>query len=154
MLESAPKSAFSQTMYLGCVWKWIRPCKQNTAPESRRASLYSVKVIKMSRLAIDRLFILWLLHVVASLLRKRLHDIFVLRHAKQLERTTPMRPKLLRLLTGPICSRDRVGNFCLRLTEITQIGLLLLSRYCIVVNMESKRNWPSVNHRVILPYIQ
>ena len=39
------KIAFSGTMYLGCVWKWIRSRKQNSAPES---TLYAVNVIKMS----------------------------------------------------------------------------------------------------------
>ena len=48
-------------IYLGCIWKWIRSHEQNFVSESRRASLYSVKVIKMPRLTIDRLF-LWSLH--------------------------------------------------------------------------------------------
>jgi len=61
-LKVRPESAVLQTIYLGCVWKWIRLREQNSAPESRRASFYSVKVIKMSRLAIDRLLILWSLH--------------------------------------------------------------------------------------------
>jgi len=33
-----PKSAFLQAMYHGCVWKWIRSRKQNSALESRRVS--------------------------------------------------------------------------------------------------------------------
>ena len=41
-----PKSVFLQTMYLDCVWKWIRSREQNSAPESRRVSLHYVKVIK------------------------------------------------------------------------------------------------------------
>jgi len=52
-------SAFLQTMYLSCVWKWIRSREQNSVPESRRATLHSVKVIKMSWLTIDRFPILW-----------------------------------------------------------------------------------------------
>jgi len=57
-----PKSAFLQTMYLGCDWKRIRLLEQNFVPERRRASLNRVKVIKMSRLTIDRSLILWPLH--------------------------------------------------------------------------------------------
>ena len=49
------KSAFLQTVYLGCGWMWIRPCEQNYGPELRHASLYNVKVIKVSTLAIDHL---------------------------------------------------------------------------------------------------
>jgi len=37
-----PKGAFLQTMYFDYVWKWIWSREQNSAPESRRASLYSV----------------------------------------------------------------------------------------------------------------
>ena len=55
--EMLLKSATLPIMYLGCVWKWIRSCEQNSAPESRPAGLNSVKIIKMSRLAIDRLLI-------------------------------------------------------------------------------------------------
>ena len=91
------KSAFSQIMYLGCVWKWIRSREQNSVPESRHASLYCLKVIKMSRLTIDRFFILWSLH--GSLCccigdRERdMHNFSVLRHARWWERTSPMCPK-------------------------------------------------------------
>jgi len=56
------KSMFLQTMYLSCVWKWIRSREQNSAPESWRASSHNVKVIKMSRLTIDCFLILWSLH--------------------------------------------------------------------------------------------
>jgi len=62
LLTSAPeKSAFTNHV-VGCVWKWIRPREQNSAPESRHVSLYSVKVIKMSRQTINRFLILWALY--------------------------------------------------------------------------------------------
>jgi len=38
---------------------WIRSSEQNSAPKSRRTSLYSVKVIEMSMLTIDLFLILW-----------------------------------------------------------------------------------------------
>jgi len=57
-----PKSAVLQTMHLVCVWKRIGSRERNSVPESRHASLYSVKVIKMSRLTIDRFLILCSLH--------------------------------------------------------------------------------------------
>ena len=76
-----PKSVFLQTMYLGCAWKCIRSSEQNAASERSRVSLYSVKVIKMSRLTINRFFILWALH---ALLRNRLH--FAFRNARRRER--------------------------------------------------------------------
>jgi len=40
----------------------VRLITQNSVPERRRASLYSLKVIKMSRLTMDRFLILWSLH--------------------------------------------------------------------------------------------
>jgi len=46
------KSTFLLTMYLGCVWKRVLSREKNSAPESRRVTLPSVKVIKMSRLTI------------------------------------------------------------------------------------------------------
>jgi len=56
------KSASLQTVYLSCVWKGIWSWEQKSVPESRHATLYGVKVIKKSRLASDRLLILWSLH--------------------------------------------------------------------------------------------
>jgi len=41
------------TCTFGCIWKWIWSRAQNSVPESGHARLFSVKVIKMSRLAID-----------------------------------------------------------------------------------------------------
>ena len=38
-------------MYLGCAWSWIWSHKQNLASEIWPASLWSIKVIKMSRTA-------------------------------------------------------------------------------------------------------
>ena len=60
--KMCPKSSFLQTIYLSCVWKWIWSREQNSAPESRRASLHSVKVIKTSRVIIDRFLISCSLH--------------------------------------------------------------------------------------------
>ena len=62
LFKSAPKKCVSTIVYLGCDWKWIRSREQNSVPESRHASLYSVKVIKMSRPTADRFLILWSLH--------------------------------------------------------------------------------------------
>ena len=93
------KTAYLQTMYLDCVRKWVRSCEQIFGSESKRARLYSVKVIKTSWLAIYRLFILSMVAKrIASLLRNRpwntLHNFFVLRHARCWERTTSMHPHL------------------------------------------------------------
>jgi len=60
--SNARKICFYQPCTFDCVWKGIWSREQNYVPESGRASLCSVKVIKMSRLAIDRLLILWSLH--------------------------------------------------------------------------------------------
>jgi len=57
---SAQKCA--RKVYLDWVWKWNRLRAQNSAPENRCASLHNVKVIKMSRLTINRFLILWSLH--------------------------------------------------------------------------------------------
>jgi len=57
-----PKSVFVHAMYLSCIWKWIRSREQDSAPESRRVSLYSVKVIKIWRLTINRFLVLWAPH--------------------------------------------------------------------------------------------
>jgi len=57
-----PKRVFLQTMYLSYVWKRIQSRKQNSAPESRCASLHSGRVIKMSRLTINRFLTLWSVH--------------------------------------------------------------------------------------------
>jgi len=40
----------------------MQSCKQNSVPESGHASLFSLKVIEMSQLAIDGLLILWSFH--------------------------------------------------------------------------------------------
>jgi len=93
-----------------CAWKvyFYKPCTL-AASESecdhayrilhlkrRRASLlYSVKVIKMSRLAIDRLLIPRPLHGSLPWPWNRLHNLSTLR---RWERTIPIRPKLRRKL--------------------------------------------------------
>jgi len=85
-----PKSAFLQTMYLGCFWKWIWSCDQNFAPESRLASLYSVKVIKISRLTIDSFLTLWSLRCCKTDSETDCITFFV---TIRWERTTPMHSK-------------------------------------------------------------
>ena len=107
MLEGAPeKCVFTN---LGCVGKWIRSRELNSAPESRRASLYSDKVIEMPRLAIDILLFYSRLtgHFVAAV------------HARHRERTTS-------------ASETRVFNCASvrtilhpRLSEITRTHLLV-----------------------------
>jgi len=62
LLKSAPEKCIftNHVPRLSLKVNWSR--EQNSVPESRRASLYSVKVIKMSRLTIDPFLILWLFH--------------------------------------------------------------------------------------------
>jgi len=55
------KSEFLQTKYLQLRLK-VNSIKQSSMPESRYASLHSVKVIKMLRLAIEGLLVLWTLY--------------------------------------------------------------------------------------------
>ena len=66
--------------------------KVNSITKSRRASLYSVKVIKMSRVPIDRFFYSTVASRVVSLLR---NNFSVLRRARCWKRTTPVHLKLL-----------------------------------------------------------
>ena len=121
-----PKSGFLLTMSLSFIWKWIRSCEQNSAPESRHASLHSVKVIKMVRLAIDRFLILWSLHrslCCCETNRETDHRTFLSLDTKDDERKQLW------------CARNCTRNHCLfncsylfawsRLTEITPIDLIL-----------------------------
>ena len=114
LLKIHPESAFLQTMYLGCVWKWIRSRGQNSAPENRRASLYSVKGIKISRLTRDCFLILWSLHRLLRCCRTdRKTDCrtFLFLGTQDIERGQLwciQNPCLF--ITAPILSRDRVWN--------------------------------------------
>jgi len=96
-------------MYLGCVWKWIRSREQNYVSENRHASLYSVKVIKMSRRPIDRLSF----HGrFTSCETDRETDCTALLSldTQDIERgQSSMMGQCF--LTAPICSRDGVWNF-------------------------------------------
>ena len=113
--------------------KSIRSREQNSTPDSRRTSLYTVKVIKMSRLAI----------LFACLFYGRFAGHFVV--AKQTMKQTaqlfyPQTRKTLRedYSDAPETSPETVAFFncaylfawlglkffCLLLTEITQIGLI------------------------------
>ena len=96
-------------MYLGCVWKWIRSREQNYVSENRHASLYSVKVIKMSRRPIDRLSF----HGrFTSCETDRETDCTALLSldTQDIERgQSSMKGQCF--LTAPICSRDGVWNF-------------------------------------------
>ena len=111
-----------------------RKCEQNSAPESRRDSLYSVKIIKMSRLAINCLVILWSLHgcfVVAKQTVKHTTQLLLSLDTQDIERgqlwcaqNCTQNPCVF--LTVHICSPDRVWIFCLCLTAITRIGPMRL----------------------------
>jgi len=78
--------------------------------KSRRASWYSVKAIKMLRLAIDPFLILRLLH---GLLRRCETDCtaFLFLHTQDVEKGQLRRTQNLRFLAAPICSCDGVWNF-------------------------------------------
>jgi len=62
MLESAPEKCVFTNRVCRCCLKRSSIREETFMLESRRASLHNVKVIKMSRLTIDRFFILWSLH--------------------------------------------------------------------------------------------
>jgi len=90
-------------------------------PKTRCASLYSFKVIKMSRLTNYRPHSYSMVASrVALLLRNRpwnrLQNFFLLRHTRRWEwetlRCLELHPKPLHFLTVPICSCDRVF-FCI-----------------------------------------
>jgi len=90
--------------------------------KSRRASLYSVKVIKMSWLAIDRLLILWSLRY-CQLDRETNCTTFLSLDTQAIERRQRQRTRnsflsclSVRVITSEI--------FCLHLTEITPIVLI------------------------------
>ena len=104
--KCAWKVPFHKPCNFGCVWRWIQPCEQNSVPKSGRARLYSVKVIKMSRQATDRLLILWSLHCCET-------DCitFLSWTRSTLREHNPNMPKTLPFLTAPISSRDGVWNF-------------------------------------------
>ena len=101
------KSAFLPTMCLGCVWKWIRSCKQNSMPESRRTSLQNVmasfRSITCSMVASSVASLLW------NRPWNRQHNFFVLRHPRRWGKTTQLRrkihPKPLCFLTALTGSR-------------------------------------------------
>jgi len=104
-------------MYLGCVWKWIRSREQNSVPESGHSNLYSAQAIKMSRLAIDWLLILWSLHsshhcrgtdctFFCPYISKTLRED----NSDAPETAPKTAPKIPVLLIVPICSHDRVCN--------------------------------------------
>ena len=90
------KVHFNKPCTIACIWKWILSCEQNFVPENGLlVYFYSVKVIKVSRLATDCLPVLWSLYKWLRCCE-----------------ATPMRPKLLAVfLTASICSLDDVRNF-------------------------------------------
>jgi len=96
---------FKAFVYLSCVWKRIRERKQiESASESGLASLYCVKVIQMSQLAIDSLLFYYCFtgcFVVAKQTMKQ---------TAHWERKTPICLKLTAFLTAPSCSHDGVWN--------------------------------------------
>ena len=100
--------------------KRIRTREQNSAPGSRRASLFSVNVIKLSRLTINRLLILRSLHgslhgSLHRLLRccKTEYTTLLSIETQDIERTAQMGPKLY--------PRSRLKLF-VRLTKSTGGG--------------------------------
>jgi len=110
-------------MYLNCVWKWIWSQEQNSAPESRRVSLHSVKDIKMSRPTTDRFLILWSLH--GSLCcyetgRETDCTAFLSLTGNKLREDNSDAPETLAFLTAPIRSRAHVWN-CLSASDGTDL---------------------------------
>jgi len=95
-------------------WSDFRSRKHNSMPEIRRTSLYSVMVVKMSRLSINRLFILPYHFTGCFIFAKPATQFSVLRHARHWERTTSMHPKLCtKLLTFfYYLSWNAVGLWC------------------------------------------
>ena len=77
-------------------------------PESRRASLYSVKVIKMSRLAIHHLLTLCSLH--GSLCCCETEFLSSDTQVIEIGQLPKLHLTPLHFLTAPICSCDRVCN--------------------------------------------
>ena len=133
MLKSEPeKCVFTNTVYLRCIWKWIRIRDQNCAPESRHAKLYRVKVIKMSRISLSHSMVA---SRVSSLLQNRLWNRLrnLLSLDAQDKRTTPLHLKPLRFSTAPIRShltfffcvwpRSRELTYC----ELTQHRWFLIT---------------------------
>ena len=95
--------------------------------------VHTASIIKMSRIAIDRLSFYDQFtgrFVVAKQTVKQTAQRFS-PYARLWERTTPMHRNSLRFLSAPICSRDGVWNFYPRMTEITQIHLLI--HLCIYI---------------------
>jgi len=123
---------FYKPCTFGCVWKWIRSRKQDSVPESGPASLYSAKIIKISRLTIDHWLILWSLHRslrccethCTNFLPLDTQDVErgELRYARNCARNCDWNS--LRFLTAPICSRDDLWVFYLRLIVIMRILLI------------------------------
>jgi len=110
MLESVPEKC----VFINHVPRLRLKVNLVTQPESRSF----IKAIYLS--VTHSMVASW----VPSLLQNRLHNFFVLWHARRWESTTPIHQKLhatpLLFLTAP----GRILSFCLRLTEITQISLL------------------------------
>ena len=88
-----PESAFFQTIYQGCIWK-PEYANKILCLKSRRASLYTDKALKISRLPIDRLLFFGRF-TGRFVVGNRLHKSSVLTHTGHWERTTPMRLKLV-----------------------------------------------------------
>jgi len=122
------KRAFLQTMYLGCVSKWIWSQERNSVPESRRASLYSVKVIKMSRLTINRILTLWSLHGSLRCCKTDCTTFLSLntqdaeRRQFDVAKTAPKTLAFFNCAYLFACSHLKFD--CLHLTESTQMHLL------------------------------
>jgi len=115
---------FLQIMYLGCVWKWIRSREQNSELESRHASLYSVKVIKMSRLTINR-FLFYGCFMGCFIVVKQTVQPFLYIDMQELERgQLQCTQKRTRNHCAFNCAYtfacSRLKFWCLRLTESKQ----------------------------------
>ena len=138
-----PKSAFY------CVGKWIWSCEKNSTSESTRASLQCQGYQNVKTNYQWSLSYSMVASRVASLLRNRpwnkLHNFFVLRHARYWEGIAPMRPKLhLKPLHFFNCVYSLMSDiFCLRLAESTRIELIMLHMHVrtLINCLPGAREW-------------